>query len=182
MLLRPTGTGQSSSPVFSRGQYQGSRTALTASDLVCDSFIGRHASIAMKIVRAASVHLQPIINERRAMMEELGDAWTDRPVRTRLTSSPMNPFHRNCVQKDMLQWILEQATARRTTDDEVVRRIMIINFAALHTSSTVRVPLIRRTQLASKACARNRARRTHSTILRPIPSWFEFYARRSNHS
>ena len=31
-------------------------------------------------VRITTGHLKPLLSERRAMMEELGDRWDDRPV------------------------------------------------------------------------------------------------------
>ena len=39
----------------------------------------------------------------------------------------------------MLQWVLEQAIPRRSTDVDIAERIMLVNFAAIHTSSNVRL-------------------------------------------
>lgn len=38
----------------------------------------------------------------------------------------------------MLQWILEEAIPRRYTDVKIIERILLVNFAAIHTSSIVR--------------------------------------------
>ncbi len=38
----------------------------------------------------------------------------------------------------MLQWILEEAIPRRYTDVKIIERILLVNFAAIHTSSMVR--------------------------------------------
>ena len=38
----------------------------------------------------------------------------------------------------MLQWILDIAVPRRSTDEEISQRIMIVNFVAIFTSSSVR--------------------------------------------
>ncbi|PIL31339.1 cytochrome P450 [Ganoderma sinense ZZ0214-1] len=65
----------------------------------------------------AMPHIQPVINERRANLKELGDNWLDKP-------------------NDMLQWILEEGTARNHSDMNIVKRIFLVNFAAIHTSST----------------------------------------------
>ena len=37
----------------------------------------------------------------------------------------------------MLQWILEEAVVRQTSDEAIVQRILLVNFAAIHTSSNV---------------------------------------------
>lgn len=37
-------------------------------------------SVARKMIREAIPHLKPIVDERKAMMAELGDDWTDKPV------------------------------------------------------------------------------------------------------
>ena len=37
----------------------------------------------------------------------------------------------------MLQWILEEGLARNNTDDQIIQRILLINMAAIHTSSNV---------------------------------------------
>ena len=39
----------------------------------------------------------------------------------------------------MLQWILEETIPRRSTIEEIVGRLMIVNFAAIHTSSNVSI-------------------------------------------
>ena len=39
----------------------------------------------------------------------------------------------------MLQWILESAIPRNYSDVQIIERIMLVNFAAIHTSSNVRV-------------------------------------------
>ncbi len=42
-------------------------------------------------------------------------------------------------QNDMLQWILEGAIPRNYSDIQIIERIMLVNFAAIHTSSNVSV-------------------------------------------
>lgn len=41
----------------------------------------------------------------------------------------------------MLQWLIDEAVARGHSDLTVVERIMLINFAAIHTSSTACISL-----------------------------------------
>nr|VWO99889.1 Uncharacterized protein [Ganoderma boninense] len=50
-------------------------------------------------------------------MEEFGEDWPDKP-------------------NDMLQWLIDEAVPMGHSDLSVVERIMLINFAAIHTSST----------------------------------------------
>ena len=40
----------------------------------------------------------------------------------------------------MLQWIMDIARTRDFSDEAIARRIMLINFAAIHTSSNVSDP------------------------------------------
>ncbi|OJT14393.1 Ent-kaurene oxidase [Trametes pubescens] len=72
-------------------------------------------SLARRSLSRNKEILQPAIDERAAMMERWGDDWTDKP-------------------NDMLQWFMEA----QQTDDQyktIADRIMITNFAAIHTSS-----------------------------------------------
>ncbi|KAI0652467.1 cytochrome P450 [Trametes meyenii] len=63
-------------------------------------------------------HLLPVIASRRSdSMKERGEEWSDK-------------------QDDMLQWIMEIAQARNESDLVIAKRIMMLNFAAIHTSST----------------------------------------------
>ena len=41
------------------------------------------------------------------------------------------------IQNDLLQWALEEAIERGDTLDSVIRVILVVNFAAIHTSSNV---------------------------------------------
>ncbi|TBU42576.1 cytochrome P450 [Dichomitus squalens] len=68
--------------------------------------------------RRAIPHIKPLLDERKAKIEEhgLGEPWEGKP-------------------NDMLEWILEQAIPRRCTDEAIVQRILLVNFAAIHTSS-----------------------------------------------
>ncbi|EKM61817.1 uncharacterized protein PHACADRAFT_191008 [Phanerochaete carnosa HHB-10118-sp] len=50
-------------------------------------------------------------------MKKFGDDWSDKP-------------------NDMLQWIIDEVAARNEPMEEVVRVVLLINFAAIHTSSS----------------------------------------------
>lgn len=40
-------------------------------------------------------------------------------------------------QNDALQWIIDEAVERKQNVEEIVRRLLFFNFAAIHTSSNV---------------------------------------------
>ncbi|KAI1792379.1 cytochrome P450 [Ganoderma leucocontextum] len=61
-------------------------------------------------------YIQPMINARRATMRELGDDWSDKP-------------------NDVLQWIMEEALPRKSTDYTIAEHILHLNMAAIHSSS-----------------------------------------------
>ena len=41
------------------------------------------------------------------------------------------------AKNDMLQWVMDEAAQRTGTDEEVVTRIVLINFASIHTVASV---------------------------------------------
>ncbi|KAM5541332.1 hypothetical protein V8D89_004886 [Ganoderma adspersum] len=63
-------------------------------------------------------HLQPIVDERMAAFEALGEGWSDKP-------------------NDVLQLILDKAIAKGEAVSIITQRLLILNFAAIHTSSHV---------------------------------------------
>nr|BAL05135.1 cytochrome P450 [Phanerodontia chrysosporium]BAL05136.1 cytochrome P450 [Phanerodontia chrysosporium] len=67
-------------------------------------------------IRRGMRHLGPIIEERMSLLRSLGNDWSDKP-------------------DDMLQWIIDEVAARQMPKEDVVRNIMFLNFAAIHTSS-----------------------------------------------
>ena len=82
------------------------------------------------------------------MVEIHGEEWEDKPV-----STPC-PLRKGFVyvsrelrcrllslQRDLLQWLLDEARAKSTPFDNVVEKVLLVNFGAIHTSSGVRTPL-----------------------------------------
>ncbi|KAI0046794.1 cytochrome P450 [Auriscalpium vulgare] len=61
-------------------------------------------------------HLEPIIEERQRMMAEEGDEWENKP-------------------KDVLQWLMDAAIGEEQSPRSLSRRILLVNFAAIHTSA-----------------------------------------------
>ncbi|KAI1791098.1 cytochrome P450 [Ganoderma leucocontextum] len=58
----------------------------------------------------------PMLQERQRMLDAHGPDWDDKP-------------------RDMLQWLLEEARAKGTPFDNVVEKVLLVNFGAIHTSS-----------------------------------------------
>ncbi|KAK7049973.1 hypothetical protein VNI00_005404 [Paramarasmius palmivorus] len=67
-------------------------------------------------VKRAKKHLAPIILERLAQEEEYGPDWADRP-------------------NDLLSWLLSEAKGYQRTLDDLVMRILTVNFGAIHTTT-----------------------------------------------
>ncbi|KAI0828877.1 cytochrome P450 [Trametes gibbosa] len=79
-------------------------------------WVGTVMSSVQRTLHKAIPHLKPTIDARREMMEKYGDDWSDKP-------------------NDLLQWIMDVARTRNFTDEAISRRVMIVCFAAIHTSS-----------------------------------------------
>ncbi|KAI0320027.1 cytochrome P450 [Amylostereum chailletii] len=69
-----------------------------------------------KQTRRQMRHLAPIITERQRKLAEYGTEWEDKP-------------------DDMLMWLMEAATGEERSLTNLSRRILAINFAAIHTTS-----------------------------------------------
>ena len=83
------------------------------------------------------VHLRPAIEHRKAAMKTLGDDWNDKPVCGALFCAGHMGALTSIGLNDMLQWLLDEAALRKTGDFGVAERVLRVNFAAIHTSSTV---------------------------------------------
>ncbi|EIW64803.1 cytochrome P450 [Trametes versicolor FP-101664 SS1] len=83
---------------------------------VLKPIIGRLVSKSATSVRQVAVYLAPLIKERQRLMAEHGDDWSEKP-------------------NDMLQWIMEAAATRDPSVKAIVERMLVVNFAAIHTSS-----------------------------------------------
>ncbi|KAI1793082.1 cytochrome P450 [Ganoderma leucocontextum] len=93
------------------------RKIMNRTPRILKPLIGRLLSKTNQTIGRAMPHIQSVMSERRALMKELGDDWPDKP-------------------NDMLQWIIDEGVARNQSDVSIVKRIFLVNFAAIHTSST----------------------------------------------
>ncbi|EJF60310.1 cytochrome P450 [Dichomitus squalens LYAD-421 SS1] len=102
-----------------------------ATDLIKDAFILKTSphflrpivawltSSTRRTVRRALPYLRPVIAERKEQIAEhgLGQDWPGKP-------------------NDMLQWIIENEMLRGAEDEAIIARILLVNFQAIHTTST----------------------------------------------
>ncbi|KAG6885315.1 hypothetical protein C0993_003292 [Termitomyces sp. T159_Od127] len=78
--------------------------------------VGRYLSNAESYIERAVRHLRPIIQERLDNEAQYGKDWPGKP-------------------NDALSWLLDNGNERQRTVREVSIRILVINFAAIHTTS-----------------------------------------------
>ena len=73
------------------------------------------------------MHVGPLIEERLRMIDRTGGDWPDKP-------------------QDAIQWLLEEAPEyEKRNVNTMVMRILGLNFAAIHTSSSVSIEYPKRT-------------------------------------
>ncbi|KAJ3011693.1 hypothetical protein NUW54_g2086 [Trametes sanguinea] len=79
--------------------------------------VGMLSNHVRRTLKETIPHLKPVVDERWELMKTFGDDWPDKP-------------------NDMLQWVMDTAKTRQdNTYEAIARRILLINFAAIHTSS-----------------------------------------------
>ncbi|KAF9237107.1 cytochrome P450 [Melanogaster broomeanus] len=79
-------------------------------------FVARFMTSIPGSTRRVMKHLGPIIEERKKCLEEYGPAWAGKP-------------------NDLLSWLMDEATGSQYSIESLTRRILAVNFAAIHTSS-----------------------------------------------
>ncbi len=56
------------------------------------------------------------------------------------------------LQNDLLQWFMDEASMRNTSDEAIPPRLFLINFASIHTSSLVGLVVTLRSTLLTGSC------------------------------
>ncbi|OSC97933.1 cytochrome P450 [Trametes coccinea BRFM310] len=79
-------------------------------------FIGRMTTMVSKNKKVLMPMIVPMLQERQRMYEMHGDDWEDKP-------------------RDFLQWLLEEGRHKDTPFDNIVEKVLLVNFGAIHTSS-----------------------------------------------
>jgi len=77
-----------------------------------------------------------MVEERFARMEEFGEDWDDKPV-CRYASFNANIMINVEEQNDMLMWLMSEAKGVERSLECLARRLLIVNFVAIHTTSLV---------------------------------------------
>ncbi|KAH9854862.1 cytochrome P450 [Lenzites betulinus] len=89
--------------------------------------IGRLTALVSHNKRTFIPMVIPLVQERQALYEKYGDDWPDKPPPLiELTSFP---------QHDLLQWIIDEGRSKGTPFDNIVEKVLLVNFGAIHTSS-----------------------------------------------
>ncbi|EMD41691.1 hypothetical protein CERSUDRAFT_79328, partial [Gelatoporia subvermispora B] len=94
-----------------------SRAILSLFPAFMKPVVGFFLRSAQRSSKRAMKHLQPIIEEREKQVQEFGDDWTEKP-------------------NDMLMWLLDEAREKPHMLEAVVKRILMLNFAAIHSSAS----------------------------------------------
>ena len=80
--------------------------------------------------------LGPVLEERFRLLEDNGEDWSEKPVSRYLTLT--RTIAKVSFKVDMISWLLEEAPENeRRSIRELTNRMLLVNFAAIHTSSNV---------------------------------------------
>ncbi|KAH9975528.1 cytochrome P450 [Lactifluus volemus] len=74
-------------------------------------------------IRQETEYIRPMVEERFAKMKEFGEDWDDKP-------------------NDMLMWLMSEAKGVERSLDGLARRLLIVNFASIHTTSLTLVQVL----------------------------------------
>ncbi|GJE90628.1 cytochrome P450 [Phanerochaete sordida] len=92
--------------------------ALHLTPIFLRPLVGKLISPASKRVEEGKAIIGKLLEDRLKLFKEHSDSdWPDKP-------------------SDMIQWLIEEANEEERTVDSLVLRILVVNFAAIHTSST----------------------------------------------
>ena len=87
-------------------------------------------------IRQEMEFIRPIVEDRFARMEEFGEDWDDKPVCWSALLH-VNVIVNARIQNDMLMWLMSEAKGVERSIDGLARRLLVVNFAAIHTTSNV---------------------------------------------
>ncbi|EGO05415.1 hypothetical protein SERLA73DRAFT_83088 [Serpula lacrymans var. lacrymans S7.3] len=78
--------------------------------------VGTLLSSLPRSMRRGMKHLRPIIEERQKNLDEYGSDWDEKP-------------------SDLLSWLMDEAQGEERSAENLVKRMLAINFTAIHSSS-----------------------------------------------
>ena len=99
------------------------------------SIVSRMLSNLPSQIRQQIEFIRPIVEERFAKMEEYGKDWDDKPVRRTIVSECVISYYTDATQNDMLMWFMSEAKGVERSVEGVARRLLLVNFAAIHSTS-----------------------------------------------
>ena len=82
--------------------------------------------------------IRPMVEDRFSRMEEFGEDWDNKPVRLPLSLNANVIITR--LQNDMLMWLMDEAKGVEKSLAGIPRRLLLVNFTAIHTTSNVSHP------------------------------------------
>jgi hypothetical protein len=88
-------------------------------------------------VRQTREFIEPMVKERFAKMEELGETWEDAPVRNPVPVEG-SVVHEVRKQNDLLMWLMSEAKGVERSPEGLARRLLVLNLASIHSTSLVR--------------------------------------------
>lgn len=99
--------------------------------------MGRLVTTVPSAVSRASKHLGPLIEERINALDS-----TDAVKPVNISSVELFCLTEQLEPKDFLTWLIEGSQGEERSIEMLSRRVLAVNFAAIHTSSMVRWPLL----------------------------------------
>jgi hypothetical protein len=99
------------------------------------SIVARMLSNLPSQIQQEIEFIRPLVEERFAKMEEFGEDWDDKPV-CQTSYLVLLSLH-DSSQNDMLMWLMSEAKGVEKSLEGVARRLLAVNFAAIHTTSQV---------------------------------------------
>jgi len=101
------------------------------------SLAGRLFTNVPRAINTSMKHLKPIIEERQKKIDEYGPDYPDKPVSNALFPSTSSTIFDPSLQIDFLSWLMDEAKGEEQSVRNLTLRVLIINFAAIHTTSMV---------------------------------------------
>jgi hypothetical protein len=100
------------------------------------SIVSRMLSNLPSQIRQEIEFIRPIVEERFAKMEEYGEDWDDKPVCWTIVSEcAISLSYTDDSQNDMLMWLMSEAKGVERSLEGVARRLLLVNFASIHSTS-----------------------------------------------
>ena len=87
-------------------------------------------------IRKQKAFVKAMVEERLAKIEEFGENWDDKPVRLPISPDIHVIIHAE-KQNDMLMWLMSEAKGVERSLEGFARRLLVINFAGLFSTSLV---------------------------------------------